>query len=513
MKKLSLIAAAILAAGWTATAAGTNGGGDTGQNRMAGAIVPRAIPETITGQDAPLSDEAAPADGLILNFHEVPLNAVLNYLSARAGLIVMSDVDLRGKVSIVAKQPITTNEIVGVLSAQLTRNNYAVALTGRTLTIMDVDRARTSALTPVIANHSGPKEIPVNDQVVTEILPIHALQPDQLANDLKPLIPAGASISANDAGHAIVMTAPQKDVHRVSEIIAALDSSVISDVEVFILQYADATAVASELKEVFQTADSNTSGGNGRSSFGGPGGPGGPGGGMFPGFPDGGGSEENTKNAQTHAVFVADNKMNAVVASVPPDSLRTVSNLIAKLDRPSQEVTEIHVMRLKHADPSEVADELSSLFPSSNASSGQDNRSMGFQFDPLPQATPGDSSQNTRMKRQSTVLAVADRRTQSIMVTASKGMMEQIKRVVQDLDQGSLGVQKVTVLDFGGADPAAVDETMSGLFSSATSRANSSTLSATPLANRYSGNANSQSSASSTAASSEAGGSGSTGAR
>jgi hypothetical protein len=41
-----------------------------------------------------------------------PLNAVLTYLSAKAGLIVVSDVSLQGKVSVVAQQPITTNDIV-----------------------------------------------------------------------------------------------------------------------------------------------------------------------------------------------------------------------------------------------------------------------------------------------------------------------------------------------------------------------------------------------------------------
>ena len=70
--------------------------------------------------------------------------------------------------------------------------------------------------------------------------------------------------------------------------------------------------------------------------------------------------------------------------------------------------------------------------------------------------------------------------------------MEQIDGVIKDLDQGTQGVQKVTALDFGGADPAAVEETMTGLFSSANSRSPTTTQTATPLANRYTGNANNQ---------------------
>ena len=97
----------------------------------------------------PANTEPSPTNGLVLNFHDVPLTAVLNYLSAKAGLIIVSDVNLQGKVNVVAQQPITTNDIVDVLNDQLGKNNYAAVLQGRTLTIMDAERAKTYAGTPV----------------------------------------------------------------------------------------------------------------------------------------------------------------------------------------------------------------------------------------------------------------------------------------------------------------------------------------------------------------------------
>jgi hypothetical protein len=91
-------------------------------------------------------------------------------------------------------------------------------------------------------------------------------------------------------------------------------------------------------------------------------------------------------------------------------------------------------------------------------------------------------------------------------------MMAQIQGLVKDLDQGAQGVQNVTVLDFGGADPATVEETLAALFSSANSRNQNSTQTATPLANRYNGNANSQStSAQSTTTSGSIGSTGASG--
>jgi hypothetical protein len=169
------------------------------------------------------------------------------------------------------------------------------------------------------------------------------------------------------------------------------------------------------------------------------------------------------------------------------------------LDLPSQEVTQIRVFRLKHADPTEIADELSNLFPSSTSTSDQNSRSMGFQFNPFQQQGSGSSSQSTRAKRQSTVLAVADRRTESVIVTASKDLMTEIKGVIADLDESASGVQHVYALAIEAADPSSVQETMSALFASSQSKSQTSTT--TALQARMTANNNSQSSTTSTSSS------------
>ncbi len=356
--------------------------------------------------DTTMPVEAFPTNGIVLNFHNVPLSAVLNYLSAKAGLVIVSDANLQGAVSVVAKQPIGTNEVVDLLNEQLSNNNLTAVLEGRTLRIMDAERAKTLAGTPVKVDTNGPDSIPVNDVVVTEIMPVQTLNPAQLVKDLDSLIPKNATVTANDAGSAVIMTAPQRDVRRISEIISALDSSSVSDVEVFVLKYADAKSVAAELKEVFQSADSDVTRATTRNNFAGR--MRGGGGGFNPfgmgGGGGGGNNTEETKNAQTHAVFVSDDQMNAVVASAPPSYMPYITNVIEQLDRPSQDITEVRVFKLKHADPVEIASELGDLFPSTTSSSDQNNRNMGFRFAPpwMQQRNTG-TEQSPRMKQQSSV--------------------------------------------------------------------------------------------------------------
>ena len=207
---------------------------------------PEATPFSVT----PANTEPTPTNGLVLNFHDVPLTAVLNYLSAKAGLIVVSDLNLQGKVSIVAEQPVTTNDIVQILNDQLGKNEYSAVLKGRTLTIMTAEKAKTDAGTPVIVANNGYTNIPQDDRIVTEILPLHTLMAPQLVKDLDLLIPKGATVTPNEAGNSIIMTAQQKDIRRIDEIVNALDGTALSEVKVNVLRYADSKSVASELKEV-----------------------------------------------------------------------------------------------------------------------------------------------------------------------------------------------------------------------------------------------------------------------
>jgi type II secretory pathway component GspD/PulD (secretin) len=314
------------------------------------------------------------------------------------------------------------------------------------------------------------------------------------------LIPRSAIVTANEAGNSIIMTGQQKDVRRIDQIVNSLDGSALSEVEVFPLQYADSKAVADELKEVFQSADSEVTRASTRNNVRSRGGGGGFGGGMAamfgggPGGGGGGGSSSDANNVSTHAVFVSDDQMNAIVASAPPDYMAMIYHVITNLDQPSQDITQMRVFHLKHADPGEIADELTTMFPSAS-STEQNSRTPGMRFmPPWMQQPAGGNSQSPRMKRETTVTVVPDRRTQAVIVTASKDMMEQLDGVIKDLDQGDQGDQIVTALDFGAADPATVQETMAGLFMSANSHNQSSTTQTqTPLANRYTGNANQQS--------------------
>ena len=520
IKNPALIVLAALAAGGLAAAAetetnapSTNAPAASTNSDQSAAPVAQAPPATNAPDAADISDatEIPPTNAVRMNFHDVPLNTVLNYLSKRMGFRVVSEAEVRGTATIVSEQPVGTNEVIELLSGALAKNNYAVSRNGMILTITTADNAKTGALTPV--NHpQSPAEIPINDEMATDVLPVHTLNPTQLTKDLAELVPSGATLAANESGNAVIMTARQKDIHRFAEIIAALDSSSVSEVEVFVLKFADAKSVAAELKEVFQSPDSTVARADARTRFRG----GGFGGGPFGGFGGGGGGgsgndNSDAKNASNKAVFVSDDQMNAVVASAPPDYFPMITNVVDRLDQPTTDITMMRVFHLKYADPQETADELSNLFPD-DTSSSQNGRTMGTQFLPpwMRQQTPANTK-SERMTRQALVRVVPDPRTASIIVTTSRDQMEQIAGVIDTLDKNDAMKQNVYSYDINSADPVTVQAALTALFSGPTTKPQTTTQNSSALATRVQNNAQQQTSSSSTTGFGASGGGGTTG--
>jgi general secretion pathway protein D len=519
IKNLALIALAALAAGGLAAAAGTetnapetnapetdvdapatNAPAASTNADQSAAPAAQAPPATNATNIAEISDAAEPplTNAVRMNFHDAPLNTVLNYLSKRMGFVIVSEAEVRGTVTIVSEQPVGTNEVLELLSSALGKNNYNVTRNGRVITITTANNAMTGSATPV-GHPESPAEIPLNDEIATDILPVHTLNPTQLTKDLAELVPPGARLSANESGNALIMTGRQKDIHRFAEIIAALDSSSVSEVEVFVLKFADAKSVASELKEVFQSPDSTVARADARTRFRG----GGFGGGPFGGFGGGGGGgsdNSDTKNAANKAVFVSDDQMNAVVASAPPDYFPMITNVIERLDQPSEDITMIKVFHLKYSDPTEIADELSSLFPDDTSSSSQSGRTMGTRFlPPWMQPQTPVNTKSDRMTRQALVRVVPDPRTASVIVTTSKDQMEQIAGMIEALDNNPAQKQNVYSFPIDNADPVTVQAAMTAIFSGPNTKApTSSSQNASALATRVQNNAQQQTSSSST---------------
>jgi type II secretory pathway component GspD/PulD (secretin) len=404
--------------------------------------------------------------GLRFNFRGVSLETVLNYLSDAAGFVIIPEADLHGKVDIISTQPLNKQEAVDLLNTILNKNGLAALRNGRTLTIITQDEAKKRDI-PVISG-AEPDDIPKTDNIVTQILPMHTLNAAQLAKDLSALVPSTATLTANEAGNALVMTGTQTQIHRVAEIIKALDSSSISSVRVFSLQYADAKTLANVIKDVF-TAPTDSSHDAVSRYFRM----------RFGGGEEGDrgdrsrGDSSSGRGGGSKVTAVADDYSNSVIVSAPEDLMVTIQKVVKEVDQPVEDVSSVHVFRLKFADSGEMADLLNSLF--SDETKTDENNRPRYSFFTPPQPSASSANESSRAKKQARVNAVADRRTGSVVVTASKPMMEQIAKMIESLDSDPARKQKVYVYSLDNADVQEVEGVLHDLFQTTTTASQRST--------------------------------------
>ncbi|MFH1742614.1 MAG: secretin N-terminal domain-containing protein, partial [bacterium] len=197
-------------------------------------------------------------EGLRLNFRGVPLTEVLDYLSKAAGFVIVLDTEVSGRVDVWSHQPLNKEEAVNLLNTILNEKGYAAVRNGRTLTIVNRDEARQRNLP--VRSGSNPDEIPKTDEMVTQIIPVRYTDAVRLIQNLDPLLPSYATLSANETSNAVVVTDTQANIRRIAEIIQALDTSIssISSIQVFPLVYADATEIADVINKVFEVEDTSS---------------------------------------------------------------------------------------------------------------------------------------------------------------------------------------------------------------------------------------------------------------
>jgi type II secretory pathway component GspD/PulD (secretin) len=450
-------------------------------------------------QPAPPAAEAPPVRpvgenerGIRLNFRGVPLDMVLNYLSEAAGFVIVLETKVEGTVDAWSNQPLTKNEAVELLNTVLAKNGYAAIRNGRTLKIVSRDVAKTRDI-PVRSGNKA-DEIPKSDEMVTQIIPVKYANAPAMVQNLSPLLETSyTTLTANESGNALVLTGTQSDVRRMVEIVAALDTSIssVSTIRVFALRFADAKALADTIKELFQPpTQNNNNNNNNRNQFfnrfgpgGGGGGPGGFnfGGGGFGGQGGGRGGNRGAAaspaaTANSRVVAVADERSNSLIVSAPDEFIPEIETLVKEIDVTVSDVTELRVFPLSNADPQELADIMSQLFPDETSSGN--NQGGDFRFGGFPGAAgfnfgnnnrrrvnnTANANQSDRMKKKGRVVAVPDLRTSSLIVSADQELMPQIEAMIQRLDASQARKQKVYVYSIENADVQQVEQLVRDMF-------------------------------------------------
>ncbi|MBL9206322.1 MAG: hypothetical protein JNN01_14620 [Opitutaceae bacterium] len=204
------------------------------------------------------------------------------------------------------------------------------------------------------------------------------------------------------------------------------------------------------------------------------------------------------------ATLTANEDSNSLVVTDTNLNVRHIVEIVSALDLSVQSDSTLRIFKLENADPNEMATMLTSLFPATSATGGGNNNATigGFSFPGMPpgmaaafaargggQGGGGRNGRNStsRSSNATPVTAVADPRTQSVIVTASKDLMFQIAEIVAQLDSSSARKQKVFVYTLENADVQQVESVLRDLFQVNGTRSSSSNQS-DPLSSRAASN-------------------------
>ena len=445
---------------------------------------PGEQPATNTGVSA---TEPAGVEGIHLNFRGASLETVLKYLSEATDFVinVAPGTDLKARVDVLSTRPLSKDEAYDLLSTVLNQNRLGMVREGRTLTIMNKDNAATADI-PVTTGRDADK-IPRTDEMVTHIIQVRYANALQLTSVLQPLLPPYAKLAANESANALVLTATRADVRRMVKIVEALDTSIssISTVRVFPLKYADAKQLADTIQQLFQSPTSQQNNNTMQrlfQRFGGRGGGGGGFGGGLGGGQGGGtdpsqGTGDNVaRQVASRVVAMGDDRTNSLIVSAPDEYIPTIAQLVQEVDVSATDVTELRVFHLANADPQETVDQLTQLFPDSTKSGqqtqqiqfgGRGGRGGGGFGVQTTQASTSD-----RMKKMGQVVAVADNRTSSVIVSAASDMMPQIAEMIAQLDEDASKKQNVYVIPLENAEVTDVLPVLQDMFNKNTTTRN-----------------------------------------
>ncbi len=236
--------------------------------------------------------------------------------------------------------------------------------------------------------------------------------------------------AADTQTNSVVVAGPQNVLTVVEDVIKTLDrrDSEAADVRVFQLRYADALNTAQMINDLFgdDAQSSRSQQDRGPMSF------------MRGGGRD---NQQDTTSSMLKVTAAGDSLTNSVVVTGPKEILDLVADVIKNVDRQLSTQADVKVYHLEYADAQDTSELINEVFGESGSSSrstssrNQQNRTVSFRGGlgafggQQTTETAGGGIANVP------IIASADSRTNSVVVSGPAETLEIITGVVKELDE------------------------------------------------------------------------------
>ena len=366
----------------------------------------------------PNATSVRPSEPVTLNFVNAEIEAVARTMATITGRNVVVDPRVKGQLNLVAERPVSPSDAFQQFLAALRLQGFTVVEAAGLYKVVPEADAKLQGGSVSVGSHT-----PAGGQIVTQIFKLNYETASNLVPVLRPLISPNNTININPGTNALVITDYADNLQRLGKIIAAMDVSNASDVEIIPLQNAIATELAPLVARLIDG-----------------------------GAPSGGASSTpGQTDTSFKTTLLAEPRSNALILrAANPARVAQVRALVAKLDQApaggnAAANGNIHVVYLKNADATALATTLraalaanggassagsSSPAPSStsmgntNTNSGGSGTGLGAGMSPITSSNQPSTGGQIQ----------ADPATNSLIITAPEPQYRQLRAVIDQLD-------------------------------------------------------------------------------
>jgi general secretion pathway protein D len=401
----------------------------------------RAAPRG-TAQDRSRDRKDAAERTISFNLRNADIVQVINLISELTGKSFLVDDKVRGKVTIIAPTEVTLEEAYQIFLSVLEIQGFTIVPQGPIIKIIPSRDVKDNPI-PTATDAQHPFS-PATESFVTQLVPLQYADANDIRGLLTPLVSKESSLLAYAPTNSLIVTDTVANINRLLKIITALDVESPSVLfKVVTLKFAQAEQIANALRSAIEGLEA------------GAGAPGGAEAAPQPGVqPAARGRRPVQVSAgertQRGPRIIPDARTNSLVLIATRADMGALEDLIVKLDvRTPEGRSQIHVYYLQYANAEELAQVLT-------AQAGEITRTLAPTTTPpgqsppggLPPTTPGGlppttSTVGTQTTRRQGVIGgttplgisiVADKPTNSLVITAPPEVYALIKEVIQKLD-------------------------------------------------------------------------------
>jgi general secretion pathway protein D len=336
------------------------------------------------GVTLPALSEPGMADELIyVNFDQVDIRVMLKTVGDLTGINFVVDDTVSGTVTVMSPTKIRLGDIYGVLESVLDVEGYAAVPSGSGGLVKIVPRQDAVKQNLPVRIGADPSQIPQNDSLVTQIIPLSYADVREVEQIIKPLLATTLHVAVYPRTNKLLVTDTSANIRHIAEVISNLDvPGSKEEVTVIGLNHASAEVLSEQIARIMDE-------GTGAAAQ--------------------AGRNRMIAGIQTGRKIMPDTRTNSIIAVANPQDTEIIAALAKKLDveRP-RGANNVHVVSLENASAEEVATSLTAALAN------------------LRITGTAEESQQVQVS--------ADKGTNSVIITASAQDYEVIAEIIEKLD-------------------------------------------------------------------------------